>query len=56
MQNVPGTDHRLTYNGEPMRNWWEFVADFDSALLDKGKTFLEPPRAPSPKPLPKTLN
>ena len=38
MQNMPGKDNPLTYNGGPMRNWWEFIGDFDAALT-LGKTF-----------------
>ncbi|MBI2543585.1 MAG: hypothetical protein HYW24_05375 [Candidatus Aenigmarchaeota archaeon] len=32
MQNMPGYNNTLTYNGKKMRNWWEFVADWDQAL------------------------
>ena len=32
MQNMPGKDNNLIYNGNPVRNWWDFTADFDAAL------------------------
>ncbi len=38
MQNIPGKNNNLTYNGKQMRNWWEFILDFDNALK-KGKKF-----------------
>ncbi|MBI2522823.1 hypothetical protein HYW19_00365 [Candidatus Woesearchaeota archaeon] len=40
MQNMPGYNNGLTYQGKKMRNWWEFVADFDKAIA-KGKNFVE---------------
>ncbi len=39
MQNIPGKDNGLIYNERKLRNWWEFIGDFDSAL-DKGKNLL----------------
>lgn len=39
-QNIPGANNTLAYNGKIMRNWWEFIGDFDAALA-KGKTFFE---------------
>jgi hypothetical protein len=32
MQNIPGDSNTLSYNKRPLRNWWEFVADFDAAM------------------------
>ena len=32
MQNIPGKGNGLTYNGEALRNWWDFFGDFDAAL------------------------
>ncbi len=37
MQNLPGKDSGLSHNGKALRNWWEFVGDFDSAIA-KGKS------------------
>ncbi|MBI4439191.1 S8 family serine peptidase [Candidatus Woesearchaeota archaeon] len=36
MQNMPGLANGLSYNGLPLRNWWDFIADFDFAMA-KGK-------------------
>ncbi len=38
-QNIPGKDNTLSHNGKKMRNWWEFIGDFDAALK-KGKSFV----------------
>ena len=32
MQNIPGRDNGLSYNGADLRNWWDFLGDFDEAL------------------------
>lgn len=32
MQNIPGYDNGLEYQGRWLRNWWDFVADFDQAM------------------------
>jgi hypothetical protein len=32
MQNIPGANHRLTYNGKKLANWWVFIGDFDQAM------------------------
>jgi hypothetical protein len=32
MQRMPGHDNRLSFDGKPLRNWWEFIGDFDAAL------------------------
>ena len=37
MQNIPGKNNVLTYLGSQMRDWWEFIGDFDGAL-SKGKS------------------
>ncbi len=31
MQAIPGLGHSLTYKGKPLRNWWSFKSDWDSA-------------------------
>lgn len=40
MQNIPGKNNDLMYNGKKMRNWWEFIGDFDKAI-EKGRSFTE---------------
>lgn len=43
MQNIPGRNNTLTYQGKPLRNWWDFYADFDTALsLGKSLTSRPP--------------
>jgi hypothetical protein len=32
MQNLPGADNGLTFEGRPLTNWWMFVGDFDGAM------------------------
>lgn len=32
MQNIPGPDNNLNYNGAKLRNWWDFISDFDNAM------------------------
>jgi hypothetical protein len=32
LQRLPGRDNGLELDGQPLRNWWEFVGDFDLAL------------------------
>ncbi len=39
LQNLPGYNHGLTYQGKALRNWWEFIADFDMALA-QGKSLV----------------
>ena len=40
MQNIPGKDNGLIYNGKNIRNWWEFIGDFDRAMrLGKSLTY-----------------
>ena len=41
MQSVPGMDNGLTDNGKPLRNWWFFIADFDTAMANKMKLVAE---------------
>jgi hypothetical protein len=40
MQNIPGKDNELYDNGKKLRNWWEFIGDFDDAI-QKGKSLKE---------------
>lgn len=42
MQNVPGRENGLVYQGKKMRSWWEFFGDFDRAV-GVGRGFLEDP-------------
>jgi len=35
MQNLPGADNGLSYNGKPLTNWWIFIGDFDHAMQRK---------------------
>jgi len=39
MQNIPGEGNSLCYQGKRLRNWLEFIADFDKALA-KGKSLV----------------
>lgn len=32
MRRLPGRNNALVRDGKPLRNWWEFVGDFDRAL------------------------
>lgn len=32
MQNIPGKDNGLSYQGKTMRDWWDFYGDFDAAV------------------------
>jgi hypothetical protein len=32
MQNIPGANNGLTYQGKPLANWWVFLGDFDRAM------------------------
>ncbi|NTU78488.1 MAG: hypothetical protein HGA45_03655 [Chloroflexales bacterium] len=41
MQNMPGRDNGITYNGKQMRNWWEAMYDFN-AYVDEGRGFFYP--------------
>lgn len=37
MQNIPGVNNGLTFQGKILKDWWEFYADFDAAIT-KGRT------------------
>lgn len=45
MRRFPGRGNKAMVAGRRMRNWWEFVADFDEAL-SQGKSLLGPPVTP----------
>lgn len=32
MQNIPGPDNGLIYNGNTLRNWWDFISDYDESI------------------------
>ncbi|MFH1777301.1 MAG: hypothetical protein ABH952_07075 [Candidatus Omnitrophota bacterium] len=32
MQNIPGKNNDLYYEGNKLKNWWDFIGDFDQAL------------------------
>jgi hypothetical protein len=31
LQRLPGKNNVLSLDGRPVRNWWEFIGDFDGA-------------------------
>ncbi len=37
MQNLPGYNNGIVYQGKSMRNWWEAMYDFN-AFIDKGRS------------------
>ena len=39
MQNIPGKDNDLYYNGKKLKNWWDFIGDWDNAILDPQLTY-----------------
>jgi hypothetical protein len=41
LQRLPGKNNVLSLDGRPVRNWWEFIGDFDGALVS-GKSLLLP--------------
>ncbi len=41
MQNIPGFNNNITYQGKELRNWWEFVADYDAAMTKSDDFFEE---------------
>jgi alpha-galactosidase len=43
MQNIPGADHGLSFQGRPLTNWWRFVGDWDQAR--KNNVRLTEPRS-----------
>lgn len=52
-QNMPGYGSNVLFNGEPMRNWWDWMGDFDNAIRS-GATLLlrSPPNDTTPPSLP----
>jgi hypothetical protein len=47
MQNVPGFDNGLVHQGRQVRNWWDFIGDFDAAMaIGKSLTLAGPPPGP----------
>ncbi len=42
MQNIPGKNNNLTYNEKQLKNWWDFIGDFDRAI-QSGKTLTSSP-------------
>ena len=49
MQNLPGADNGLEYQGKPLRNWWIFIGDFDYAMKHKMTLVVDHPAEPSGK-------
>lgn len=43
MKRMPGRNNTLTYQGLSMRNWWDFIGDFDKAL-ESGKLLTSLPQ------------
>ena len=41
MQNLPGYENGIVYNGRTMRNWWEAMYDFN-AFIDAARSLYEP--------------
>lgn len=41
MQNLPGYNNGIVYNGRQMRNWWEAMYDFNQ-FIDAGRSLYEP--------------
>jgi hypothetical protein len=41
MQNIPGLNNGLSYNGNNFRSWWDFISNFDAALFTGGKSFFD---------------
>jgi hypothetical protein len=37
LQAIPGLGHGLSYQGKPLRNWWSFVSDWDTARRENWK-------------------
>lgn len=37
MQNLPGAGHDLRLDGKPLRNWWVFIGDYDTARREGWK-------------------
>lgn len=50
LQNMPGKGNTKTYQGKPLRNWWDIHGDFDKVMgSDKTLTFI-PISTPTPTP------
>lgn len=49
MQNIPGKDNSLTYNGKSLKNFWDFIGNFDAAIAN-GKSLTIPLPSPTPTP------
>ena len=41
MQNIPGAQNGLTYNGQPIRNWWTLMSQYDEARAENWKLWVE---------------
>lgn len=52
MQSIPGFNNTLIYQGNMLRNWWEFYADFDAALARGKKLTKTPSVSPTSIPTP----
>lgn len=39
MQNLPGRDNDLYDNDEKIKNWWDFIGDFENAIGDRDLTY-----------------
>ena len=39
MQNIPGLNNNFYYNGKKLRNWWEYIENFDKAIQQKSKLY-----------------
>jgi hypothetical protein len=61
MQNIPGFNNGIIFNGQKMRNWWEATYDFN-AFIENGKSLFgesnvcvpTTPPASTPTPTPRT--
>lgn len=42
MQNLPGKDNGLVYQGRLMLNWWDYMGDFDNTVRFAEKSFFYP--------------
>jgi len=42
LQAIPSVGHGLSLNGKRLRNWWDFVSDWDLARREKWKLVEEP--------------
>lgn len=39
-QNIPGEEANFTFAGRKLRNWWDLIYDFDSAVQEGGGLFV----------------